>query len=91
MCKRTLALNDLEVDMPLNPTNRCGVMAKVLDYNLDINEFEFQSGYYVHFPTNTLEKDMNSLSPLLWVKWYRDCSSTMMDLVLNQLQRLICP
>ena len=36
-------------------------MAKVLDSDILVSEFEFQSCYYDHFQTNTLEKDMNPL------------------------------
>ena len=41
----------------------CGVVANELYYDIIGSEFEFQSGYYVHFETNTLGKDMNLLSP----------------------------
>ena len=37
----------------------CGVVTYVLDYNIVVSEFELQSGFYVHFRTNTLEKRMN--------------------------------
>ena len=36
----------------------CGVIAKVLDCDLEVSEFELQSYYYVHF-----EKDMNPIIP----------------------------
>ena len=39
---------------------RC-LMAKDLDCNLEVNKFELQSRYYVHFRTNTLGKGMNPL------------------------------
>ena len=32
----------------------CGVAANMLNCNIDVNEFELQSCYYVHFWTNTL-------------------------------------
>ena len=35
-------------------------MAKVLDYGLEVSEFELQLLYYVYFLTNTLDKGMNS-------------------------------
>ena len=35
-------------------------MVKVLDSGLEVGEFEFQSHYYVHFRTNTLEKSKES-------------------------------
>ena len=38
-------------------------MAKVLDCSLELSKFELQSCYYVHFQTNTLEKDINSVIP----------------------------
>ena len=31
----------------------------MLDYNLNVSEFEFQSGYYDHFRTNTFVKGSN--------------------------------
>ena len=39
-------------------TTSC-VMAKVLDWSLQVNEFELHC--YFHFQTNTLEKGMNPL------------------------------
>ena len=39
------------------------VVAKVLDCDIIVNEFELQSHYYVHFRTNTVEKGMNPLIP----------------------------
>ena len=36
-----------------------GVMTKVLDCGLEVNEFELQSSYCFHFWTNTLLKGMN--------------------------------
>ena len=38
-----------------------GVVAKLLDYNIAVSDFELQSFYYIHFRTNTLGKGMNSL------------------------------
>ena len=40
-----------------------GVRTKVQDYSLDVNEFELQSGYYIHFQTNTIRKGMKPLTP----------------------------
>ena len=37
------------------------VVAKVLDCDIVVSEFELQPHYYVHFRTNTLEKGMNLL------------------------------
>ena len=38
-------------------------MAKVLDYSFEVSEFEFQSHYYIHSRTNTLQKGMNPSYP----------------------------
>ena len=38
-----------------------GVVANVLDSDLVVSEFEFQSRYYIHFRTSALEKGMNLL------------------------------
>ena len=38
-------------------------MDKLMNYGLEVNEFELQSRYYVHIWTNTLEKGMNPLIP----------------------------
>ena len=47
-----------------------GVMAKVLDYCLEVSEFELQSCCDVHFQTSTLGKGMNILiHPQLWVEY----------------------
>ena len=57
-------------------TSRC-VVASVLNYKIAVGEFELQSRYNVHFPTNPLEKGMNPpcppskgyiVSPLLFYK-----------------------
>ena len=37
------------------------LMVKVLNCGVEVSEFELQSRYYVHFQTNTREKDMKSL------------------------------
>ena len=37
------------------------VMAKTFDCIPEVSEFKLQSGYYVHFWTNTLERGMNPL------------------------------
>ena len=36
-----------------------GVVAKVLFCYIIVNEFEFQSCYYIHFRTNTIGKGIN--------------------------------
>ena len=38
-----------------------GVVVKAMDYGIVISEFEIQSRYCVHFRTNTLGKDLNTL------------------------------
>ena len=38
-----------------------GLMAKVLDCDLQVSEFEFQSRYYIYFQTNNLREGMNPL------------------------------
>ena len=38
-----------------------GVMVKVIDYSLEVNEFKLHSRYYVQFRTNILWKGMNPL------------------------------
>ena len=40
-----------------------GVVAKVLDCSLEVSKIELQSGYYVHFRTNKLEKEYNHQYP----------------------------
>ena len=42
-----------------------GVVAKVLDCGLEVNEFKLKSGSYVHFQTNTLGKGMNLLNQIV--------------------------
>ena len=39
------------------------IMVKVLNYGLKVNEFKLQLHYYIHFQTNTLGRDMNTLIP----------------------------
>ena len=36
-------------------------MAEMLDCDIVVSEFEFQSRNYIHFSTNTLRKGMNPL------------------------------
>ena len=38
-------------------------MARLLDCSLEVNVFELQSRYYIHFQTNTLGKGVNYLIP----------------------------
>ena len=42
--------------MDVNMESLRGVRAKVLACGLTVSEFELQSFYYVHFPTNTVGK-----------------------------------
>ena len=42
-----------------------GVIARELDYSLEVNEFEIQSCYYVQFQINTFGKDVTPLSRYL--------------------------
>ena len=42
-------------------------MAKVLDCNMVVSEFEFQSRYYVHFQATNNGKGMNTLLHQQWV------------------------
>ena len=65
-----------------------GVVANML--NCDVSKFKLQSRNYIHFQTNTIGKDINSLIPQLWLKIYHYCSSTKMDLALHNPWRLIC-
>ena len=46
-----------------NLTRECprGVMVKAMDCGIVVSEFVFQTHYYVHFRTNTLEKGMDPL------------------------------
>ena len=41
---------------PLRLVSPRGVMANMLDYRLDVNEFEPKSRYYIYFPSNRLGK-----------------------------------
>ena len=68
-----------------NRGSPCGVIAKVLDWNLKITKLKFQPHYYVHFWTNTLGKGMNPLSS----PSYLFCSSTRITLALNNTKSLI--
>ena len=43
--------------------SRSGVVANVLDCNLEVNEFELQSCCYLPFRTNTFQKDKKPLIP----------------------------
>ena len=57
-----------------------GVMVKVLDGYLEVNELKFQSHYYFHFRNNTLAKRYR-------VNRFNVIFSTTMTMALNNLQR----
>ena len=40
-----------------------GAVSIVLDSNIQISKFEPQLRYYIHFQINTLEIDINSITP----------------------------
>ena len=48
-----------------------GVMAKVLDWNIVVSEFELLSSYHAHFQTNTLGKVMY---PLILTNYALNCT-----------------
>ena len=49
--------------------NSPDVVTDVLDRGIGVSEFELQLSYYIHFLTNTLGIDMNSLIQQLWGYW----------------------
>ena len=54
-----------------------GVIAYVLDCDIEVNEFKLQSCYYVPFQTNTLEKSINpSILSSYGLNSINCCSST---------------
>ena len=44
------------------------VVAKVLDCDAAVSEFELQSRYYIHFKTNTLGKGTNAHVLQIWIR-----------------------
>ena len=40
------------------------LVVNVQDSSILVSKFELQSHFYVHFQTNTLDKGMNSLTPV---------------------------
>ena len=56
-------LNSFFFNMCQSQVRGCphGVMVKVLDCGIIVNEFKLQSRYNVHFQKNTLGKGMNPL------------------------------
>ena len=67
----------------------CGVVAKVLDCDIVVSEFELLSRYRVHFRSNNIGKSMNLLIPQLSVKLYHYCSSARVASTLISPRRLI--
>ena len=59
-------------------------MAKELGCDIVVREFDLQSRYYVHFPTNTLEKVRNSF----YHSSYELNSTTKVDMSLNKETKL---
>ena len=66
-------------------------MAKVLDREIVVREFELQSRYHVHFRTNTLEKRYEPLILQLLVELYHYCSSIRTALSINWLTKVDMP
>ena len=48
---------------PTSGVENHGVVTNVLDGDIVVNEFEFQSHYYKHLRSNTLGKDKKPLVP----------------------------
>ena len=55
-----------------------GVMANMLDYNIEESEFEFQSCYCVHFRTNILGKGKESPIPLSPISYGLSSTTTVL-------------
>ena len=66
-------------------------MAKMLNCDLEVNEFEIQSRYYVPSRTNIFGKGISTLFPQLHVKKYHYYSSTMIALTLNNPRKVGTP
>ena len=49
----------LSLSLSLSLFSLRGVVDNVLDCDIIVSHFKFQSGYYFHFRTNILVKDMN--------------------------------
>ena len=54
-----------------------------------MSEFEFQSCYYIHFRTNTIEKGINPLIPASY--GLNSTTATRMALALNNSQKFDMP
>ena len=60
--KKSFSLSDFFPILYMIGGNPPSAVANVLDFDILVNEFEFQSRTDVHFRTKTLEKGMNSLT-----------------------------
>ena len=60
------------------------VVANELDCDIEVNAFELQSRYYVHFRINIFRKGINPFIPSQWVRKYFSSSKSV-----NLAQRLI--
>ena len=49
-CSDNICIQDVSFKIKSNRAR--GIMAEVLDYHLEVSEFELHSGFYVHFQTN---------------------------------------
>ena len=59
---------------------------KILDWDIVVNELEYQSFFYIHFWTNAIGKGINSIIPSSFgVKW----GYKMIDFELNNPRSLI--
>ena len=56
---KSLMENHFEESREISQGSPCSVVAKLLNFNIVVNEFELQSFPYVYFQINTLGKDMN--------------------------------
>ena len=79
---------EFETNILLGVASLRGVLLKAMDCGIIVSEFELQSRYYVHFWTNTLGKGVYPL--IILAEYQQYCTSRIMALALNILQRLIC-
>ena len=59
----SISYNDNHYTTKTSLRNTRGVIAKVMERELEVREFELQSFFYFHFQTNTFGKIMNPLIP----------------------------
>ena len=71
-------------------THTHGVVVGMSAHCLEVNEFELNLLYYVHFGVMALRKVLIILPPLQRVKSYQCCLSAIMTISLNNSGRLIC-